>query len=156
MVFLLLFFGTMLHSPSRLFVLSKIFCGLISRCATFLRCKYSSAFSTSRTQMRTFGSGSDSFSSKIACNSPPAALEVHWVRTKRERDEIYELTFNAHTKNICVCVIVIFAHKIPRSIAHYSFISSRFDIYAAYLEVKTIYWNFFNRWTFYRIIKIIF
>jgi hypothetical protein len=88
------------NSPSKLFVLSKMFCGLMSRWATFRRCKYSSARSTSRTQMRALFSVSDSFSSKVACNSPPAALEVE---EKKEGKEIYELTFNAASCSMLSC-----------------------------------------------------
>lgn len=52
----------------------RIFCGLMSRWAILLLCKYRNACRISRMQIFAWGSDSSPSSSRIACNSPPVAL----------------------------------------------------------------------------------
>lgn len=86
--------------PSKLLELSKIFCGLMSRCAIFLRCKYSRALRTSLRQVFAVCSERETSSSRIACNSPPAALKGQAKRRKLIKiARIQFVCFNLHLKN---------------------------------------------------------
>lgn len=75
----------------------RIFCGLMSRWAILLLCKYRNACSISRMQIWAWGSVSSPSSSRIACNSPPVALQNR-AESGREGKEIIQQIFKSRKK----------------------------------------------------------